>query len=140
MKKVRYTVEYTLTAPDGTVIDSTEGREPFTFTVGEGEVIPGFEREVSQMEEGEKKTFTLQPSEAYGERREELVETLPRHLFQGIDLQKGQTLQGTTPDGQTFLVRVVDFNDESVTIDHNHPLAGLPLTFTVKVLKKEEVE
>ncbi len=139
MKKFRYTVEYTLTAPDGTVIDSTEGREPFSFTTGHNEVIPGFEREVSQLEEGEEKTFTLQPSEAYGERREDLIETLPRQMFQGIDLQRGQTLQGTTPDGQTFLVRVVDFNDETVTIDHNHPLAGVPLTFRVKVLKKEEV-
>ena len=139
MKKFRYTVDYTLTAPDGAVIDTTEGREPFTFTTGVGEVIPGFEREVSQMEEREEKTFTLQPSEAYGERREELVETLPRHMFQGIELERGQTLQGTTPDGQTFLVRVVDFNEETVTIDHNHPLAGVPLTFHVKVLKKEEV-
>ena len=139
MKKFRYTVDYTLTAPDGAVIDTTEGREPFTFTTGMEEVIPGFEREVSQMEEGEEKTFTLQPSEAYGERREELVETLPRHMFQGIELERGQTLQGTTPDGQTFLVRVVDFNEETVTIDHNHPLAGVPLTFRVKVLKKEEV-
>jgi len=139
MKKFRYTVEYTLTSPDGSVIDTTEGREPFTFTTGQGEVIPGFEREVLQMEEGEEKTFTLQPSEAYGERREDLIETLPRQMFEGIELYEGQTLQGTTPDGQTFLVRVLEFNDETVTIDHNHPLAGVPLTFKVKVLKKEEV-
>ena len=91
------------------------------------------------MEEGEEKTFTLPPEEAYGERREELVQTLPREQFAGIELQKGQVLQGRTPDGQTFLVRVVDFNEETVTIDHNHPLAGVPLTFKVKVLKKGEV-
>lgn len=137
MEKYRYTVEYTLTTPDGEVIDTTQGREPFTFTTGEDQVIPGFEREVLQMEEGEEKTFTLQPSEAYGERREELIETLPRSMFHGVDLEVGQVLQGTTPDGQVFLIRVLDFNEESVTIDHNHPLAGVPLTFHVKVLKKE---
>jgi len=139
MAKYRYTVEYTLTDPEGRVIDTTEGRGPFTFTTGEGEVIPGFEREVSQMEEGEEKTFTLQPEEAYGERREELVERVPREALQGIELHEGQVLQGTTPDGRTFLVRVVSFDDKEVVLDHNHPLAGVPLTFKVKVLKKEEV-
>ena len=139
MANYRYTVEYTLTAPDGSVIDTTEGREPFTFTTGKNEVIPGFEREVLQMEEGEEKTFTLQPSEAYGERREELVERVPRQALQGIELHEGQVLQGTTPDGRTFLVRVLSFNDSEVVLDHNHPLAGIPLTFKVKVLKKEEV-
>jgi len=139
MAKYRYTVEYTLTDPEGRVIDATEGRGPFTFTTGEGEVIPGFEREVSQMEEGEEKTFTLQPEEAYGERREELVERVPREALGGIELHQGQVLQGTTPDGRTFLVRVVSFDDKEVVLDHNHPLAGVPLTFKVKVLKKEEV-
>ena len=102
-------------------------------------MIPGFEREVSQMEEGQEKTFTLQPEEAYGERREELVERVPREALQGIELHEGQVLQGTTPDGRTFLVRVVSFDDKEVVLDHNHPLAGVPLTFKVKVLKKEEV-
>ncbi len=139
MTNYRYTVEYTLTAPDGSVIDTTEGREPFTFTTGQNEVIPGFEREVLRMEEGEEKTFTLQPSEAYGERREELVERVPRQALQGIELHEGQVLQGTTPDGRTFLVRVLSFDDSEVVLDHNHPLAGVPLTFKVKVLKKEEV-
>ncbi len=139
MEKYICTVEYTLTSPTGEVMDTTAGREPFTFKTGEEQVIPGFEREVLKMEEGEERTFTLQPSEAYGERRDELLETLPRTLFQGLDLQKGQLLQGTTPEGQTFLVRVFDFNDETVTIDHNHPLAGMPLTFKVKLLKKEVV-
>ncbi|MEO2066428.1 MAG: FKBP-type peptidyl-prolyl cis-trans isomerase [Desulfurobacteriaceae bacterium] len=139
MEKYRYTVEYTLTDPSGNVIDSTQGREPFTFTTGQSEVIPGFEREVAEMEEGQEKTFTLQPSEAYGERREELVEKVPRQALQGLELYEGQVLQGTTPDGRTFLVRVVSFNESEVVLDHNHPLAGVPLTFKVKVLRKEEV-
>jgi len=139
MKKYRYTVDYTLTDPEGRVIDTTEGKGPFIFTTGQNEVIPGFERVVSQMEEGEEKTFTVHPSEAYGERREELIETIPREALEGIELKEGQILQGTTPDGRTFLVRVVSFNDKEVVLDHNHPLAGVPLTFKVKVLKKEEV-
>jgi len=138
-KRYRITVDYTLYDPEGNVIDTTEGRGPFTFVTGEGQVIPGFEREVASMEEGEEKTFTLQPSEAYGERDESLVQTLPREQFAGIELHEGQVLQGTTPEGHKFLVRVVSFDDQSVTIDQNHPLAGVPLTFRVKVLKKEEV-
>jgi FKBP-type peptidyl-prolyl cis-trans isomerase SlyD len=139
MKRVRYTVEYTLYDPEGRVIDTTQGREPFAFTVGQGEVIEGFEREVSQMEEGQEKSFTLSPSQAYGERREELVERVPREYFQGIELYEGQVLQGQTQDGRRFLVRVVSFDDTEVVLDHNHPLAGVPLTFKVKVLKREEV-
>jgi len=134
------TVEYTLKDQNGNVIDSTEGRGAFTFTTGRNEVIPGFEREVAPMEEGEEKTFSLPPEEAYGEYREELLETVPRAALEGIDLQKGMVLQGQTPDGQTFLVRVVDFDDEKVVLDHNHPLAGQTLTFTVKMLKKEPTE
>ena len=133
-----YTVEYTLRDSEGRVIDTNEGREPFKFVSGRNEVIPGFEREVSSMAVGEEKTFTLPPGEAYGERREELIETLPRQYFQGVELQKGGVLYGQTPDGQTIMVTVLDFNDETVTIDHNHPLAGKALTFTVKLLNKEE--
>ncbi|WP_457677900.1 FKBP-type peptidyl-prolyl cis-trans isomerase [Thermovibrio sp.] len=139
MKRYRYIVEYTLKDPEGRVIDTTQDKGPFTFTTGRNEVIPGFEREVLSMEEGEEKTFTLKPEEAYGERKEELVERVPRETLKGIELKEGQVLQGTTPDGRTFLVRVLSFNDKEVLLDHNHPLAGVPLTFTVKVLKKEEV-
>jgi len=135
----RCTVEYVLKDSEGNLIDSTQGRGPFTFTTGRNEVIPGFEREVASMEEGEEKTFSLSPEEAYGEFKEELLETVPRQIVEGIDLQKGMVLQGQTPDGQTFLVRVVDFDEEKVVLDHNHPLAGKTLTFTVKLLEKEEV-
>lgn len=135
----RCTVEYVLKDSEGNLIDSTQGRGPFTFTTGRNEVIPGFEREVASMEEGEEKTFSLSPEEAYGEFKEELLETVPRQVVEGIDLQKGMVLQGQTPDGQTFLVRVVDFDEEKVVLDHNHPLAGKTLTFTVKLLEKEEV-
>jgi len=133
-----YTVEYTLRNSEGRVIDTSEGREPFRFVSGRNEVIPGFEREVSSMAAGEERTFALPPEEAYGERREEFIETLPRQYFQGVELQKGGVLYGQTPDGQTIMVTVLDFNDEIVTIDHNHPLAGETLTFTVKLLNKEE--
>lgn len=133
-----YTVDYTLKDSEGRIIDTTEGREPFKFVSGRNEVIPGFEEEVLTMNVGEEKEFTILPEQAYGERNEELVETLPRQYFQGVELQKGGILQGRTQNGQPVIVTVVDFNDETVTIDHNHPLAGKNLDFTVKLLNKEE--
>jgi FKBP-type peptidyl-prolyl cis-trans isomerase SlyD len=73
---------------------------------------------------GEEKSVVVPAAEAYGERNEEVVQTLPREQFEGIELQKGMTLYGQSPDGQTIAVTVTDFNDKEVTIDYNHPLAG----------------
>ncbi len=133
------TVEFSLRSASGELLDTTEGREPFTFRTGVGEVIPGFERTVLEMEEGEEREFTLSPEEAYGHRRQELVVTLPRSSFGDIELKKGGILYGRTPNGQTVVVTVVDFNEDMVTIDQNHPLAGEELHFRVKLLKKELV-
>ena len=80
----------------------------------------------------------LPAAEAYGEYNPEMVQELPRDQFQGIELQKGMTLYGQTPDGQTIAVTVKDFDDNKVVIDYNHPLAGEDLTFEVKLVNKRE--
>jgi FKBP-type peptidyl-prolyl cis-trans isomerase SlyD len=101
-------------------------------------MIPGFEKAVTQMNVGEEKEVVVPASEAYGEYRDDLTQTLPREQFEGIELQKGQTLYGQGPDGQTIAVVVKDFNDNEVTIDYNHPLAGQDLTFNIKVLSQRD--
>lgn len=133
-----FSIEYTVKNSKGEIVDSNKGGAPLQFIEGKGEIIPGLEKEVVKMEKGEEKEIVVKANEAYGERNEEWVETLPREQFEGIELQKGMTLYGQSPDGQTIAVTVVDFDDKNVTIDYNHPLAGEDLTFEVKVVDKRD--
>jgi FKBP-type peptidyl-prolyl cis-trans isomerase SlyD len=133
-----YGIEYTVKNSKGEVVDSNKGQAPLEFVAGQGQIIPGLEKEIEGMEVGEEKTVTVKAEDAYGQRNEDWVETLPRDQFEGIELQKGMTLYGQSPDGQTIAVTVVDFNDKEVTIDYNHPLAGEDLTFDVKVVSKRD--
>ena len=133
-----YGIEYTVKNSKGEVVDTNKGQAPLEFIAGKGQIIPGLEKEVENMEVGEEKTITVPASEAYGEYNPEMTQELPRDQFQGIELQKGMTLYGQTPDGQTIAVTVKDFDDQKVVIDYNHPLAGEDLTFDVKVVSKRE--
>jgi FKBP-type peptidyl-prolyl cis-trans isomerase SlyD len=133
-----YSVEYTVKNEAGEVVDTNVGGESLEFISGKNQVIPGFEKAVTEMEVNEEKTVTIPSSEAYGEYREDLTQTLLREQFEGIDLKKGMTLYGQGPDGQTIAVTVKDFDDKNVTIDYNHPLAGQDLTFTIKLLNKRD--
>ena len=116
-----------------TVIDSNKGGQPLEFITGKGQIIPGLEKGLEGMKEGESKTITVKAADAYGERNPEAQQVIPREQFEGIDLQKGMTLYGQGEGGQTVQVTVVDFNDQEVTIDFNHPLAGKDLEFEVTV-------
>ena len=133
-----YSIEYTVKNSKGEVVDSNKGQAPLEYIGGKQQIIPGLEKEVENMEVGEEKTVVVPASEAYGERNEELVETLPKSQFEGIELQKGMTLYGQSPDGQVIAVTVKDFDENSVTVDYNHPLAGEDLTFDVKLVGKRE--
>ena len=144
-------VHYTGTLPDtGEVFDSSEGREPLTFLVGHGKMIPGFEEEMMGAILGERREFTLEAARAYGERDENAVMQIPRAAFDqliastGATLEVGMTLVAQMPHGPApFLV--VDLNDEIVTADFNHALAGKSLTFSVEIVElreatKEEID
>jgi len=137
MNKV-YSVEYTVKNEQGEVVDTNVGGTPLEFISGKNQMIPGFEKAVTEMNVGEEKEVKIPSSEAYGEYREDLTQTLPKEQFEGIELQKGMTLYGQGPDGQTVAVTVKDFNDNEVTIDYNHPLAGQNLTFNIKLLNERE--
>jgi len=123
-------VHYTGTLDDGTPFDSSEGREPLEFTLGGGQVIPGFDAGVTGMEPGETKTVRIPADEAYGPRRDEMMlQVSPDQFPEGMDPQVGQQLQLRQPDGQAVVVRVAEVSSEGVTLDANHPLAGEDLTF-----------
>lgn len=127
-------VHYTGTLEDGSVFDSSEGRDPLQFTVGSGQVIPGFDQAVSGMKPGDERNVTIPAAEAYGARRDDLVIEVERQrLPDDLEPEVGQQLQ-LSQEGQTFVVRVTDVSDASVTLDANHPLAGEDLTFQLQLV------
>jgi len=128
-------IHYTGTLDDGTVFDSSSGRDPLEFTVGSGQIIPGLDRELPGMAAGEKKTVTIAPGDAYGERQAGATQAIPRDQIPAdIPLEIGTGLQMRTPDGRTVNVTVAEVTDETVTLDANHPLAGQALTFAFEVV------
>jgi peptidylprolyl isomerase len=129
-------VHYTGRLDDGTVFDSSNGREPLEFTIGEGQVIPGFEQAVDGMAVGEKAAAQVPPEKAYGPRSDQLVLNVQRERFpDSVAPEVGQRFTMTTEDGQQVPVTVTETASESVTIDANHPLAGKELTFDLELVK-----
>jgi len=130
-------LHYTGTLEDGSVFDtSTKRNKPLKFIAGSGQVIPGFDKAVVGMKKGEEKKFTLQPSEAYGDRKPDLTQTVPRkHLPKNHEPKPGMMLVMGTPGGQQVPATITAVTDENVILDLNHPLAGKVLTFDIKIVE-----
>ncbi len=129
-------VHYKGTLNDGTVFDSSEGRGPIEFEIGTGTVIPGFETTVTEMAVDETTSVTIPCAEAYGEINENMVGQIPRtNLPDDIEPEAGMVLSMQSPDGEEMPVRVIDLDEEHVTLDANHPLAGQDLTFELRLLE-----
>ncbi len=127
-------IHYTLTGEDGEVIDTSEGRDPLNFLAGAGNIIPGLERELIGCSVGDKKEVLVEPKDGYGEFVPELVQTLPKDMFAGIEtVEVGMQFQAQGPNGETQHVVVKDVADDGITIDANHELAGKVLNFSVSV-------
>lgn len=127
-------VHYTGKLDDGTVFDSSRDSEPIEFILGEKQVIQGFDEAVSGMEPGQQQTVKISSGEAYGDRREELIFTVPKEQFpDDIDPEQGQQLQMTQGD-QVAVVTVAEVGESDVTLDANHPLAGQDLTFDIELV------
>jgi peptidylprolyl isomerase len=128
-------IHYTGTLNDGTQFDSSAGREPIEFTLGEQSVIAGFEAGVKGMQVGEQKSIQIPAEEAYGQHNDALVEEVPRqHFPQDMELQVGMQLQAQSPNGEHFNVVVTSLSEESATLDGNHPLAGETLNFDLELV------
>jgi len=129
-------VDYTGTLENGTVFDSSAGREPLEFVVGSNAVIPGFDTGVVGMQVGETKTIHIPVDQAYGPHREELVFVAdPAEIPGGENLTVGDTVGITLSSGQMLPGRVISISPGAVTIDANHHLAGVDLTFTVTLVE-----
>ena len=129
-------VHYTGKLEDGTVFDTSINRDPLQFTIGEGQIIPGFEQAVVGMNPGESKTTKVPADKAYGPHHKEMVLVVDRNQFP-VDLKPevGQKLQIRRTDGQTTVVTVTAVSGSSVTLDANHPLAGKDLTFDIQLIE-----
>ena len=127
-------IHYTLTNNDGEVLDSSQDGEPLSFLHGAGNIIPGLEKALLGKAVGESMKVTIQPEDAYGPRQDEMVQLVPREMFQGVDeIQVGMQFQAETPDGGVQMILVAEVNDDEITVDANHPLAGEVLNFDVSI-------
>ena len=127
------TIDYTLTDPEGKVIDSSKGREPLAYLHGASNIIPGLESELEGKGAGDNVVVTVAPERGYGAHDPNLVQPVPRSNFHGInDIKAGMQFEAKTPQGSR-IVRVVKVDDQNVTIDANHALAGMDLKFDVTV-------
>jgi len=128
-------LEYKLTEKGGSdVLDSNEGQAPLEFITGKSQIIPGLEKQLAELSKGDKAQLEVPAAEAYGEINLDAVDDVPKEQFAGIDLEVGLPLFGQGENGETIQVVVKAVNEDSVTIDYNHPLAGKDLVFAVNVL------
>ena len=131
---------YTGTLEDGTVFGYAKPEQPMEFQTGMDLTIPGFEKEILTMSEGEKKTFTLGQYDAYGEYLDDFIEVVPVEQVPLKNLEIGMRVWLTADNGEKVPVKVLDITSKEVTFDMNHPLAGKSLTFEVEILSVDEPE
>lgn len=137
-KNKAVTIDYTLTDPQGQVLDTSKGRGPLTYLHGAGNIIPGLETALEGKAAGENMVVTVPPEQAYGQKNPAMVQPVPRKMFQGVqDIQVGMQFQASGPGG-TQVVTVVGVSPDTVTVDANHPLAGVELKFDVNVVAIRE--
>ena len=128
-------LDYTGTLADGSIFDQSQEGSPLSFTVGTGQVIPGFDKAVVGMALQEEKKFTIPTAEAYGERNDAMIQQFGKDRFPAdMTLEIGQVLGFQTQDGNQVPGTITDFGDDSVSVDFNHQLAGEDLTFDIKIV------
>ena len=128
-------VDYTGTLEDGTIFDTSEGKQPLEFEAGSGQLIKGFDNGVIGMEKGEEKEIKIEKDEAYGDLNPELLKKIPRDKLPPEQEPKpGMMLAMATPDGKQIPAKITEVDDKEITIDLNHPLAGKTLIFKIKVV------
>jgi FKBP-type peptidyl-prolyl cis-trans isomerase SlyD len=131
-------IDYTLKNNEGEIIDSSEGAGPLAYLHGFGNIIDGLEAALLGKSAGDQVTAKIAPENAYGERHEGMKQDVPRELFAGVDnIEVGMQFQSETDEGPV-MVTVVDVTEETITVDGNHPLAGVELNFDVTIREVRE--
>ena len=128
-------IHYTGTLDDGTQFDSSSGRDPLEFTIGTGQVIPGFDKAVEGMAVGDSKSVNIPPEDAYGPRHDQMIQDVPKTVLpDDLEPVEGMALQAQGQDGQAINLTVTAVSDDSITVDGNHPLAGQALNFDIELV------
>lgn len=129
-------IHYTGTLNNGSTFDSSQGRDPLEFTVGAGQIIPGLDREIEGMSVGDTRQVKVASEEAYGAHDPQKVQVVPSSAMpQDAEIQPGMQLQARTPNGDTVPLVVTKVEEDQVTVDANHPLAGEDLNFAVELVE-----
>ncbi|MDT8321903.1 MAG: peptidylprolyl isomerase [Xanthomonadales bacterium] len=129
-------IHYTGKLEDGTEFDSSKDRAPLEFTVGSGDVIPGFDNAVAGMAVGEEKSVNIEPEQAYGPRNDEMIQQVPKSaLPEDLEPEEGMGLRAQGKDGQAINLTVTSVDDDTITVDANHPLAGKRLNFDIELVE-----
>lgn len=128
-------MHYTLALESGETVDTSVEREPLQFLTGQQQIIPGLEREIMNLQPGDKKSVKVAPEDGYGLVNEDLTQTVGREQIPAdVELKEGLALTGQNAEGQQFQVVVKSFNDAEVELDMNHPLAGETLHFDIEII------
>lgn len=127
-------IHYTVTDSTGNQLDSSAGGEPLVMLFGHGALIPGLEQALAGKSQGDKFTSTIAPADAYGERHDQLVQAVPKSMFDGMEVAVGMRFRASGPDGRDQPVIILEVSEEEVVVDGNHPLAGIELNFDVEVV------
>ena len=129
-------IHYTLKNDAGEVIDTSEGSDPLTYLHGAGNIVPGLESELEGKAVGESLEVRVEPADGYGEKVDEMIQTVPRDKMPvGMELEVGMQLEAQSPEGHAQVVTIVGLTNTDVTLDGNHPLAGVALNFAVEVIE-----
>ncbi|QBG37085.1 FKBP-type peptidyl-prolyl cis-trans isomerase [Litorilituus sediminis] len=131
-------MHYAVSDSEGTLIDSSYDGQPMAIIQGTGYLIPGLENALEGHQQGDKFEVSVSCEQAYGPRHDEYVQTVPKEVMQGVEeLAVGTQLRATTDDGEQTVI-VIDVTEDEVTVDGNHPLAGIDLSFDVEILEVRE--
>ena len=132
-------VNYKLTDDDGTVLDSSDGSKPLMYLHGAGNIIPGLEKALVGKGEGDSLKVRIEPAEAYGDVNPDGIKTIERAAFEGVEsIEAGMMFEAKSPDGKTQQIMVKKVEGDEVTIDINHPLAGVTLNFDIQIVGVRE--
>jgi len=128
-------IEYTLKDDDGNILDTSEGRDALSYLHGAGNIIPGLENALAGKTLGEELSVTVGPEEGYGQRIEQLTQVVSRDIFESIDnIEVGMQFQGQSANEEPMIITITAIDGDNITIDGNHPLAGVNLNFDIKIL------
>ncbi len=127
-------LEYSVRLTDGRVVESSAGKAPLEYLQGAGQILPALEKRLEGLEEGDRRQFVFQPDEAFGQRQDENVVSLPKAAFPSdVELKPGARLAARNSSGQQLTLTVQEIRGDTVVVDFNHPLAGQTLFFTVSI-------